>query len=390
MTSEASSVGASQEPHDGRLETLWARVNPWVGIAAFGLGFAWDAVTLVRVDRVWDNLYLATCLLGLGLLLVVDHRVSQRPEAWPRLAPWLGWLGYAVQFLFGGLLSAYVVFYFQSTSAWPQAIFLVLLVGLLFANEFAFHLLSAEGLRVTLYGFCLFSFLLFAIPVFTGFAGRGLFVLAGALAAAGAGGVVLAMGPAGPEDVTARTHVASVAGLLLALSVLDGLGLIPPIPFALVEQGMFHGVEVRNEPDPTGVRRANRYALSWEDRGIWSRLQGQDQVFLLREGDKAWYFTAVFAPSGMTLSVQHRWERYSDTQEAWLTTDTIDVSSAKGLIGGAASGFRTYSVKGRLEPGAWRVMALLDDRRVVGGTDFEVRQAGPDTSPPVLIERIYD
>src|SRR5688572_3528441 len=90
---------------------LKARYEPSIAVVAFLGGFAWDALTLVRIDRLSDLLFLAAYLAALSLLLVLEARVEAQPEHWPQLAPHHPRLVYASQFLFGGLFSAQLVFY---------------------------------------------------------------------------------------------------------------------------------------------------------------------------------------------------------------------------------------------------------------------------------------
>jgi hypothetical protein len=384
-------VGGVDEPTGrvARLRAAWDRANPYVGVGAFFGGFVWDALTLVRVDRLFDNLYLATCLFLLGVSLVIEHRVEARPEHRPWLTARVSWVSYLAQFLFGSLFSAYVVFYFRSAATRWHLLFVLMLAGAMVFNEFLHGYLRAERLRVLLFGFSTFTFLLFFIPVVTGWLGSGLFLVAALLTFAISGLLVLAMhaglSEEGPRGAV-YSHTAGLAGLLFLLGLADLTGVIPPIPVAVLEHGVFHKVEVREEPDPSGERRDRRYVLSYEDRGLVSWFQHHDAVFNLREGDRAHYFTAIFTPSGTVIDVVHRWERWE--RDGWVTTDVIDVSTRGGVTGGAASGFRTWSAKQRMTPGPWRVVAETRAGRVLSVQAFEVVQG--EDGAAVLIERAYD
>ena len=101
---------------------------------AFLAGFAWDNLTLTRVD-LWLNhigllFYLA--VVAVGIILINASRASQPAY----LIRWAFWYPLAVQFAFGGLFSGYFVFYSRSGSlsaSWP---FLFFLAALLVGNEF--------------------------------------------------------------------------------------------------------------------------------------------------------------------------------------------------------------------------------------------------------------
>lgn len=169
-------------------ETVWELLPPplrgavRVGQMALGPvlfigGFTWDALTLSRIDAWLDNAILGAYLLALSLVLILDQRASR--ERLPRwMLRWSWAYGLAVHFFFGGLFSAYVVFYLRSATLGRTLAFLGLLAGLLVANEFAQRFVRGPGVRLVLYLFAAFSFLLYWIPVATGLFGRGAWMLA--------------------------------------------------------------------------------------------------------------------------------------------------------------------------------------------------------------------
>lgn len=99
-------------------------------VAMFAAGFSFDLVTMQRIDAWVDLAFQLGYLAGLTGLLVYQHR-----EATGRWAPrghterWWRYNLEALHFLYGGLLSAYVVLYLRSSTAARPAVFLALLVG---------------------------------------------------------------------------------------------------------------------------------------------------------------------------------------------------------------------------------------------------------------------
>ncbi len=357
------------------------RLGPLASVAFFLVGFGWDALTLVRVDRLLDNLLLGAYLAVLVVLLVLDHHVGQDPSQWPRLARRAGWLRAGVQFLFGGLFSAYLVFYGRSASVGPSAIFVLILAGLFVVNEFLQHLIRGVWLRLVMLGLVAFAFLLFALPVLLGFASAGLVVVAATLS----GGLVLGVARLMLLDADRpqpwRRPVALALALGTALFAVDRLGWVPPMPYAVVEIGVFHSVE-RQEADSLHARA--RYQLGYERPSWWTPWVDDDHAFRQRDGESAHLFTAIFAPTGFTASIVHRWQRW-DAAQGWVDTDRIDVTRRGALRGGDDLGYRTWSKKTKLTPGPWRVLVETPEGRELGRYSFDVLP-GPHP-PPDRVER---
>jgi hypothetical protein len=309
-------------------------------VFAFGAGFIWDYLTLRRIDRLADNLQLLAYLVVLGALLTVEIRWTERADR----ARWRGWVTWAAQFLFGSLYSAYLVFYLKSVTLGRTCGFLALLALLLFANEFRAERLQTGRLRLALYWTCAFSFLLFFVPVVTGFPGPGLFGIAAVGASLASLAVAVIGGRGQPEPRRSILRQAATAvGLSAAMWVAAWLNIIPPVPFAMMRIGIFHSVE----RDDTG------YALTYEAPPWWRWYRTDDVVFAFRPGDRVNCFTAVFAPTGMQTSVRHIWERY---EGGWQ----VATDQRLALRGGRDGGFRTWSSKRNVVPGDWRVRVLTE------------------------------
>ena len=131
------------------------RLRKVLPAAAFLGGFFWDAVTLGRAIGTIDLVILVGYYLAAVVILVLIGRSVRF-----RLSRYLN---YALQFLFGGIFSALVIFYFLSSSALPGFIFVSALLVLLVANEFLEKRYSQLTLSWTLFTACgimLFNFVL--------------------------------------------------------------------------------------------------------------------------------------------------------------------------------------------------------------------------------------
>lgn len=336
-----------------------ARLAPWGTALAFAGGVAWDALTLVRIDRAADHALLAAYLVAVSVLVALERRVADDPEAWPRLAPRAAWLTAGAQFFFGSLLSAYVVYFVKASWFGTSFVLLIGLAGLQFANEFRHGTLAGPAWRLGLLWLVHASFFLFFLPIAFGQSDRGALWAAVLIASALTTGTAAAIRRQEAWPALARSVLLSL--LLLAA---DAVHLVPPVPLALLDLGIFHAITP--QPAGPGGERDTVWALTWDmpASGVaWSR---DDRVFHLRPGDRAHAFTAIFAPAGEHVGIEHIWARWDGLR--WTTTDVIPLE----LHGGATSGWRTWSRKTNLVEGFWRVTVTTVGGRELGRTTFEV------------------
>jgi hypothetical protein len=142
-----------------RVQTVLAK--PFMPAVFFFSGVTYDSLTLTRIDRLQDNLLLLIYLLLLGFLIILTGRLGIEPlpdqAQLKTLSPVSRWLlqsrpyyPMAIQFLLGGLFSAYAIFYSRSATLTSTAVFFGVLVLLLVANEFLRDRLSNLRLLVSL------------------------------------------------------------------------------------------------------------------------------------------------------------------------------------------------------------------------------------------------
>jgi len=363
-------VDASETPPPRLRERLLAFAQEHLSSVAFVGGFAYDAVTLRRIDTWFDNVLLGLYLAALGVLLVLERRMawSRRVPEWVSSYPRA--LDFATQFLFGGLFSAYVVFYFKSAGAFRSFVFLGLLTALMVANEYRDGALRRfDSLRLGLYFFVAFSFFQFFLPVATGVLHPAMTLAALASALVVSLLVVLATHVDAPTAVSAiggprlRDRLVGQGGMMVGLAVLLlGLaraGVVPPVPISLTARQVARSVE----------KQGGDYVLSVERPSLLERGRLRTARLDWRPGHPVVVFTAVFAPRGTALEIVHRWERRGE--DGWTETDRIPFS----VLGGRDGGFRGYTRKRHLQAGAWRVTAETADGRPVGSVAFTLVEA---------------
>jgi hypothetical protein len=346
--------------------------KPYLPPLFFFSGVTYDTVTLTRIDRLQDNLLLLLYLVLLGFLIVLTGRLGTQEAAVEDLPPdapapmkWViqakPYAPMAIQFLLGGLFSAYAVFYSKSVTFAGTAVFLCLLVGVLVANEFLRDRLSNVQLLVSLYALVCFAFFTFFLPVMTGLMNKGIFL-------SGAGLTVLVVlrvvqliywknqARSYREAMLAGAPALALIGLLIGFYFMNW---IPPVPLSLKFGGMYHEVK----------RSGDRFELSFEKDWyeVWKRA---DSTFPLNE--PVYCFTAVFAPVSLNTTVYHHWYYRRDKSLAFGHADKIPLK----ISGGREGGYRAYTFKQGLDAGEWRVDVEAEDGRVIGRVPVNVEKRG--------------
>lgn len=328
----------------------------------FVAGFLFDFLTMQRIDAWTDLAFQLGYLAGLTGLLVNQHREATGRWSPGRLTQrWWRYNLEALHFLYGGLLSAYVVLYVRSSTIARPAAFLALLVGVMLINEVPRIRGAGYRLRLGLYGFCVLSFLTYFIPIVLGRIDAWVFLLSLLSSAAVVWQVAGWLAPWGADRAVARMRLfAPAAGVLVLIGVLYVLRLIPPVPLSVQFHGVYHDVR----------REAGGYTLVYEEPPAWALWRRDSRPFERRAGDRLHYFARVFAPSRFRHRVMIRWEIFDAARGSWTTTDRIPLN----VLGGRAEGFRGTAVKSNVMPGRWRVTAETEDGRAIATLSFRVEQ----------------
>jgi hypothetical protein len=347
-------------------------------LGAFTGGFTWDSLTLTRVDSVLDNAILLTYLLLLGLSIVLMYLTVERMEEQAFMHEvygeegterpsfirrFRGWYPNLIQFFMGGLFSSYVVFYFHSASMSRTLVFVLLLFGLLVANEFLKDSLRNIYLTIGLYFFVSFAFFTFSIPVITKHFGYLTFLASGLVSLALVSAICFWLFRA--RVLSGRRQMwVLIAQSMLILVLLNGLyklNWIPPVPLSVKQAGIYHSVE----------RTGDSYALSYAKPRWYRFWQTSDTLFLMREGDRAYCFSSVFAPSELKTDIYHHWSFYDTKNKEWTQTDRISLK----ITGGRYKGWRTYTRKSHIMPGRWKVDIRTEGGQMLGQISFRVVEA---------------
>ncbi len=243
-------------------------------------------------------------------------------------------LGVFRQFMWGNILSAYVIFYYKAADIGPALLYVGLLAILLAINEWLPERVRKGSAELIMYQFCAFSFLLYFLPVAGAYMPtdsaewmpiRTLLLRPGtwtpfALAAMGSLAAVvlvtvlsyLGKPTLSPSDTSAGAPVDTVfravrtkgrvwVALLVGLVALRAMEAIPPAPLALMRQKL-----IAKKVGPRKLR-CNGPSLEHikEDLGVYERFQfpADRRTWLVHKAK-------IFSPRHMVVPVSVEWEYY--------------------------------------------------------------------------------
>lgn len=321
-----------------------ARVLP----AAFFLGgFLFDAFTLGRqvipIDFVILTAYYLACA---GILIVIGRGIEHR---------WADYQNLALQWLFGGIFNALVIFYFLSASELGSFLLVGGLGVILVGNELLEKYDERLALSWSFFTISGIMYFNFALPHLVRSI-RPIWFYVGVAVAVGATLVLRLVS-------TRRASLAPSLGVAAVLIALQLANVLPPVP--LVKKAMFiaHAID----RTPTGYVATLEPAPSWK---IW--LRSSPLVHRI-DGEPVYCFTSIFVPRGIETRIVHRWQFFDRSSDSWRTTDMIGFT----IRGGRRGGYRGYTEKSNLAPGLWRVRAESTDGRAIGIIEFRIVDAPP-------------
>ena len=357
------------------------KVSNWYGrherpLSSLSLigGFVFDALTLRRVDAVWENFWILGHLVIVAVFIVFVHSVRIEPgdEANPSKTHF--WLVNILQFFFGGLLSVFLVFYFRSaelSTNWP---FLLLLAVAFWANESLKRRFVRMNFQLSLFFLSLFCCFIYLTPLMLHRIGTWVFIFSGFLSLFAMFIFLNILVRFSRKNFykDRRMIFLSVGVIFVVINILYFTNLIPPIPLSLKDFGVYHSIT------KTGV---DSYTAKYENFG-WKSFFEIYPNFHISLGDTAYAYSAVFSPTDLNITIIHQWQYYDETTKKWTDYDKVSLS----VLGGREGGFRTYSVKSGLFPGYWRVNVTTSRGEVIGRLRFYVTNGLPVSPTTKVLE----
>ena len=285
----------------------------------------------------------------------VTEKPVEAPHDWRRTA-----LLAATQFAIGGLSSGFLVFYGRSAAFASSWLFLLVLVGFLIGNEVFKKYHSRLVFSSLLLFFSLYSYAIFVVPVMIRAMGKVPFLLSGVVAVIAFLLFLRLLWAIGRERFRESRGPILLGAILItaAMNVFYFTQLLPPLPLALSDIGIFHSVK----------KVGDKYVAIGEQQTWKATLGIEPSLMHVVPGKPVSLYTAVFAPVKLLTKITHRWQLYDPEKRHWRTLSVVTFP----ISGGREGGYRAYSIKSKPKPGNWRVDVLAEDGRLVGRFRFVV------------------
>ncbi|HXC56322.1 MAG TPA: DUF2914 domain-containing protein [Rhizomicrobium sp.] len=337
-------------------------------------GYAFDSYTFGRIDHASTHIVFLAYLAVAGTAIAVSHRLEAKPPEQQPSERTRTVLTAVTQFALGCLLSGFCVFYLRSASLWASWPYLLLLAGIFIGNEFFKTYTTRFTLSLLLYFFALLSYAILVVPVLIAMIGMVAFLVSGVLALCVFWFYADILRWLGRERLRpVRLQIlAGVLAIYAAVNVFYFLKILPPLPLALANAGVYHS-----------VKKVGDVYQAVEEPQPWTTFLGAPPLLHLLPSEKLYLYASVFAPIRLATVIVHRWEWFDPVARKWVPQSRVSFP----IRGGRDAGYRAYSIKSKPKPGDWRVNITTGDGRPLGRIRFAVVLASP---PQPLQPRILN
>lgn len=343
-----------------KIKAWYVRLEHYISPLMLIAGFTVDNLTLRRVDLWAENLIIiAYLVVALGCIFFINAYSGGwlKHRWWEKVVSLTSFL---LQLVFGGLFSAFFVFYFRSSSFlinWP---FLFVLAFLLIGNEVFYKHYSRLVFQLSLFFVSLFSYSVFSLPIIMHQVNSDIFILSGILSLLIISYVIAILYFLEPKKIKQSfvPLLFSICGIYLVFNIFYFTNIIPPIPLALKESGVYHNVQ----------RTSEGYIVEIEPSTMNYFFKQNQPTFHWQPGTPVYFYSAVFSPSKIDLGIYHQWFYYDEQTKTWVEKDKLGFS----IVGGRDGGYRGYSFKYQVNPGKWRIDVVTEEGRILGRNTFMI------------------
>lgn len=278
---------------------------------------------------------------------------------------------FLIQFTFGALLSASLVFYWFSGAisvSWP---IMIVLAFLMVSNEVFNHYYLKPSVQVSAFYFVSFSLSVLALPYLVNSLDPIWFVIGGVASFVLVWALMHLLTRFAKEVRHAQRRSLLVMGaIFISVQTLYFLNVIPPIPLSLREAGVYHDIS----------RTVSGYHLLGEQQSFLDQLNPTKKI-QIKKNNRVFLYSSIFAPSELNTQIFHRWQYYDVKEEDWIDESRYGFY----ITGGRQAGYRGYSLKANVTQGKWRVQVETARGQVLGRVRFNVEIVDQE---PKLIEEV--
>lgn len=345
-----------------KVKNVKQKYQHYVMPAAILVGFLLDTLTLNRIDQAFDNAILILHLLivgtGITLLFGKNSAISKKLKVEERE----NLINTIITFSFGALFSGFIIFYTRSgslSSSWP---FVLMMVLLMLGTEIKKTYYQNIIMQISFFYLTLISYLIFFLPVVFASLGVRMFILSGLVSL-----LLIFLFTKLLKKVDKERYEqyipkikTRVVAIFIMFNLLYFTNIIPPVPLSLKFKSVYHNIELVGD---------NIYQGTYEETPWWNILRKRSRTVHRQEGEPAFVFASVFAPTRLRTSIYHSWEYYDETNVSWTQTDRIQIP----ISGGREDGFRGFSMKENLWPGKWRVIIETERGQRLGQIRFKIK-----------------
>ena len=354
------------------LKRLYERYERFTVPAMLLVGVIVDIVTFrtISVNTAFSILGVYAVIAGVMIALMHWYDSGKRLIEKPTTLGYIRLVApLIVQFTFGALLSASLIFYWFSGAfsvSWPIILALIILIG---ANDVLREHYLKPIVQLSVFYFIIFSVLSVALPFAYNSISPWAFVSAGVGSLLLVGFYLKVLFHLRPDLKHLRPH--PVVPVLIIFAVMNGLyffNVIPPVPLSLTDTGVYHSVQ----------RVGAGYSVTAEQESWFDKIL-PGQTIHTSSGDLVYVYASIFAPVELDTTAVHHWQYYVDG-EGWESMHR----STYGISGGRADGYRGYSYASNVTPGRWRVDVETVRGQVIGRITFTVEA----TDESITLEKI--
>ncbi len=349
------------------LQTIVSRLTHYqhhVLSGAIILGFVWDSLTLGRPDRLFENsVFLGYLLISLGAIFALNF--WRERESGSSL-----FVRSLMQFSFGNLAGGLFILYAKSGTFVGSAFFFFLLGGLIVGNEFFRTRYSRLYFNVTVWSFLLTLYATLIFPLIFGSIGVHVFLMSVCASLIITFTALFFIYYVSRDSIPELKKVSiSVSGVSLLFVILYYLNIIPPVPLALKDIGIYHSLN----------RGLGGYEVSYEKPPWYQFMRSTNKTYTTR-GRTATCLSSVFVPGEITVPIFHRFEYFDTRSSSWITKAYVPLAVSSGR----EDGYRAWSVTSQLQEGEWRCSVETERGSLIGRVKFDVVLGAPIITSEVI------